>query len=716
MTRVINCGTIEQWIRKGLSDTLSGLRSQGPFYYHNNRHRGRFSNLTQGVEAFGESLFRSAEDFGSDHLQPDAPRSNPLLNTSPIQKILFMNSLPAQRRPVKTFLLTTTVLFVVTMAGISVAYITTPTSHFTISQPILGWLGWAALTTSTLYVSFKFKKECLIIFFIFFIFGFFSKAYLEPVSDQIDHLRRTYDKCRNIDTGERLNTGLWQYSMNSLFLCYGEKKDQYPKEKLFFLDVLHGIYITFASTILYTVSRNAGLPPKWSFLSVLIAILFMGTNKFSYFRYYSYGPSFTSLCMYWTWISAFFFSNHKKTMIHGIILFPAIIAVVSVNHFQEVIFLIFLLFFLIIIKLTNFIHSQKNNYKYLTIWTVTLFFIFFLFPQLQWIQNIFHNFINILFPFPISNLWDKNQSVVYYWNNIHIMGKVWIPQYRVSDTIGLMGLTPLILAPLLLLCNRGGFSKTEQARILLLGVLPFLILCTPLCHYIWTTHVEIPVYYRIAYSSLFWVAIVYFLYLIEMWIKKNGPQGRFEFLVKAFLCRNLFWLVCLAGVTVMATIRSPPFYGKLDFYLLDGRPWWPGWSTLITKTQAQDQTPVYTDYTTTYVLSGVFGEIPLLDPIRNRTPTLYIEDMEKNKLPEQQFLNIYLTQKDLSKDFKCVVNLIGYTSSWVPDETGHWHRSMGDTGGFYKFRTIIGEPDTRLSLKDFPVQKCAVYAPENNKE
>ena len=627
-----------------------------------------------------------------------------------------MTSLPLQRQPVKIFLMTTTVLLVVVMAVISIKYIATPPNKFTISPTFLGCLGWTALTTTTLYVSLNYKKECLIIFFLFFLFGFFSKAYLEPVSDQIDHLRRTYEKCRNIDTGERLNTGLWQYSMNSLFLCYDEKEIQDPEERLFYLDVLHGLYISFASTILYIVSRNAGLPQNWSFLSILIAMLFMGTNRFSYFRYYSYGPSFTSLCMYWIWISYFFFSDNKKIIFPGTLLFLATIAVVSVNHFQEVIFLIYLLFFLIIIKLTKCICSSKNKKKYFSLWIATLFSTFFLFPQLQWIQNIFHWFINIFFPFPISNLWDKNQGVVFYWNKIHIMGKIWAPQYRVSDTIGLMGFTPLILAPLLLLCNRGDLSKSAQARILLLGVLPFLILCTPLCHYIWTAHVEIPVYYRIAYSSLFWITIAYFLYLIEILIKKNGPKDTPECPIKAFLCCNLFWLTCLAGVIGLATIRSPPFYGKLDFYFLDGRPWWPGWSNLVTDTLTSNQNPVYTDYATAYILSGVFGEVPLLDAIRNRTPTLYIEDMEKNKLPEQQFLNIYLTKEDLSRDFKCVINLIGYTSSWVPAETGHWHGRMGKTSQFYKFRFLQGESDIRLRLKNFPLQKCAVYAPEDNKE
>lgn len=194
------------------------------------------------------------------------------------------------------------------------------------------------------------------------------------------------------------------------------------------------------------------------------------------------------------------------------------------------------------------------------------------------------------------------------------------------------------------------------------------------------------------------------------------PQTRSKHLVKVFLWRNLFWLACLASVVGLATVRSHPVYGKIDFYLLDGRPWWPGWKSLVTNTGTNHNIPVYSDYATSYILGGVFGEVPLLDVIRNRPPILYIEDMEKNKLPEQQVLNIYLTQDDLSKDFKCVINMIGYSSSWVPDETGHWHRRMGNTSDFYKFRNPHGESDTRLRLKNFPLQKCAVFFPENYKE
>ena len=187
-------------------------------------------------------------------------------------------------------------------------------------------------------------------------------------------------------------------------------------------------------------------------------------------------------------------------------------------------------------------------------------------------------------------------------------------------------------------------------------------------------------------------------------------------MIKLLLRRNYFWLLCLAGIFALATIRSGPVYGKFDFYLLNGRPWWPAWKALVTDTRTNPRTPVYTDNITGYILGGVFSEIPLLDVVSNKRPTLYIEDMEKNELPEKKNINKILTSTDLAKDFKCVINLIGYQSSWVPEETGHWNRRVGKTSEFYQSRTFHEKSDISLRLKNFPLQKCAVYAPEDNKE
>jgi len=179
--------------------------------------------------------------------------------------------------------------------------------------------------------------------------------------------------------------------------------------------------------------------------------------------------------------------------------------------------------------------------------------------------------------------------------------------------------------------------------------------------------------------------------------------------VRTFLLRNSFWLVCLAGIIGLATIRSHPVYGKIDFFLLNGRPWWPDWEALVTSTGNGGNVPVYTDYVTGSILGGVFGKVPVLDVIRHRIPTLSIEDMETNTLPAKRFLNIYLTKEDLAQDFTCVINLIGYESSWVPDETGHWSRRMGRTDEFYTLRTAGRESNTRVALKNFPLQKCVVF-------
>ena len=51
-------------------------------------------------------------------------------------------------------------------------------------------------------------------------------------------------------------------------------------------------------------------------------------------------------------------------------------------------------------------------------------------------------------------MWEKNLNVVYFWNNIHVTGKIWQPQYRVTETIGLIGTLPLAISPLLFFANK----------------------------------------------------------------------------------------------------------------------------------------------------------------------------------------------------------------------------------------------------------------------
>jgi len=422
------------------------------------------------------------------------------------------------RKIVSFFILSITLLLVIIMATISLIYIRTPRHLFSINIFTIGIIGWLTVSCATLYLSLKYIKECLLVFIVFFTLGFSTKAYLEPISDQLDHLHKTYEICDNIDYGVRLNSGLWQYSMNSIFLCRIKQTNSTPLEVFYLIDSLHGLYFGLGAIILFLTGRIAGMPSKWSFFAACMAFLFMGTSKFSYFRYYSYAPSFTSILLYWLWIGFFFFKKSSNQIILGTISAIILIIIISVNHMQEAVFLAFLLLFWILLNTSEWIASWTKSKIILPMWFIILFIIFFIFPQF----NAFESLLNhpfVLNHFYKPDLWTTNQEVIFRWHDIYLIGRIWDPKYRVVETIGLLGLVSLIISPFLLCWNQQDFPVSTRIRIVLLGILPFLIFCIPLCHYIWVANVKIPVYYRIAYSSLFWCTIAFFLTMVESWTR-----------------------------------------------------------------------------------------------------------------------------------------------------------------------------------------------------
>lgn len=174
---------------------------------------------------------------------------------------------------------------------------------------------------------------------------------------------------------------------------------------------------------------------------------------------------------------------------------------------------------------------------------------------------------------------------------------------------------------------------------------------------------------------------------------------------------HLFYCACLFMVTVLGTVRSAPIYGKIDFLLLDGRPWWPAWEALIQETRAKGHGgPVYTDYITGYILAGIFGEKTVVNVGDDKIPTLFVDDMVEDKVPEAEFLSQFLLRTPKADNFKCVVNLIGYRSSWVPIETHHWNKTLADTRRFYQFRDTEKNLDFHGELERTKLKRCTVYS------
>lgn len=212
----------------------------------------------------------------------------------------------------------------------------------------------------------------------------------------------------------------------------------------------------------------------------------------------------------------------------------------------------------------------------------------------------------------------------------------------------------------------------------------------------------------------------------------------------------LYYLLCLFMIIGLGSIRSPPVYGKLDFLLLDGRSWWGAWQPMITKVLRQGTRPVLSDMMTSTVLRGVFGQRALLFRFDRRHSPADVEVFSKLNVPVCHLLPpgaIFLLmssgeringkmaamdrnafKEGLIKNFadvaelerndrrqnknnlpyRCIINLRGFSPSWVASETGHWPKWFAHTSLFYRYHGLRGDQLGAL-LRKRPVENCMVF-------
>jgi hypothetical protein len=135
-------------------------------------------------------------------------------------------------------------------------------------------------------------------------------------------------------------------------------------------------------------------------------------------------------------------------------------------------------------------------------------------------------------------------------------------------------------------------------------------------------------------------------------------------------------------------------YGKLDFILLESRPWWREWKPMIEKLTKQEQKPIYADPMTGNVLNSIFNQ-PILKKYQwhFRGSSLNINFMDRS---------------NSGNGYRCIVNLHGFTPSWVPEETRHWKSRWADTSLYYHYKGIRGDA-LKEYLKENPLKYCDVF-------
>jgi hypothetical protein len=602
-------------------------------------------------------------------------------------------------------------LLLAVLSLISLNQIVSISSLLFFQTSLLGYIGWLTAAFAVFFFSRSYFKKTVLIFLTFFCIGNFLGPYLEPPSDPLEHLRRTYYFCdRDIGQVQRGYPGVWQYSMSGNVLCSNEVTDR-PETIMRKIGFLHGIYWGLLTAVLFILAKSLGLPDRWSFLSVVIAFLFFGTNRFSYFSYYSLAPSFTSLAACWLWTAAFFNKSGWKEIFNGTFIGLIVIPIIWVNHQQESVLLVFVISVWLFLNIHGHIWKGiKNIYQFRwlvkALYIFTLFTTVFLIPQLDVFQNIF-------LKISVSNYWTENQPLVVVWNKFHLIGKVW--DYRVRDTLGLLGFLPLAFCLLIFV---PGFTdkKTEIGiRVVVLGSLPFIGYLLPLPHFIWASNVKQNVYYRLCYISMFWISISYFLYIVETrcvnflqahvspglknifpsFLNKTGLVFRNTNILGLITShfRAGFFSIILILFILLSSMRSDPVYGKLNFLLIENRPWWYEWRPILQEIVGRNRKIINTDSVTGSVLHGVF----------NQPVTLF------RKLGRESIINIRnVNDANANHEFLCLINLHGFTPSWVPFETGHWYGNQANTSLHYRFDKKQGI-ELLAQLKIKPLENCMIY-------
>lgn len=374
-----------------------------------------------------------------------------------------------------------------------------------------GLLGWGTAAVSLLFCGRSHLKMIFVVALFAFLAGLYLGSYLEPPADPLEHLRRVHEEVfdRKVNQISRSNRGLWHYSMSGVIL-QPSRRPVNARLMLLKIRLVHGMFWALSAATLLILGFKAGLPGRWSLLSVVICFLFFGTNRFSYFKYYSLAPSCTSTVIYWFWAACFFFKRCGSEGVKGTIVACLLIPVIWVNHRQEAVFLIFLVFLWWGVDFFTHVKVEKTvgrRCKWVAPWdfssgkttgVVVLLFVLFILPQWEgfrgWLAQYFIRGLHLHY---YHKTWIT-------WHGFYLGGRL-DSATRVLDTLGTTGILIGLLAVPYFLVGRTEGRCLDKIRIYLLAILPFIVYLVPLFHYLWSSNVLYAEYYRLCYASMFWL-------------------------------------------------------------------------------------------------------------------------------------------------------------------------------------------------------------------
>ena len=107
----------------------------------------------------------------------------------------------------------------------------------------------------------------------------------------------------------------------------------------------------------------------------------------------------------------------------------------------------------------------------------------------------------------------------------------------------------------------------------------------------------------------------------------------------------------------------------------------------------QEKKIISTDFITGNIMRGVFNQ-PTNRP--REVYRVYLENIDA------------MDQRNSNHAYRCMINLHGFSPTWVPVETGHWQRDLSNTALSYHYKGISG-PELGKMLKKNPPKNCDVF-------
>lgn len=384
------------------------------------------------------------------------------------------------------------------------------------------------------------RKELFIVLIIGIILAptIYQGPFFQPPSDPVFHADVLWDYMGE-NAFDYSNRGFINKSIfYILFHLFQEPVNWTFRMNLIYL--FH--YITNIAMIsaVYFSSRLYGLNKKWSFVSVILMVLFFGTDRFSYFTYYSLAPSGINMPFYWL-ISALVINATLKIneitikstskIIYIYILGIALIPLIYYNHKQEAGFLLYIYMLAFLIFILKLIQIKKwhlfRNYFLIPVVVTVLFFPFALY---------FKIFPKLLL-FSIEYV-EKFSLHVSSYGGLWILGRLNGP--RILETLGVIGFLPLVFVIILILVK--SFLNSLKNNIIIRkvswelfipGLLPFWILLIPFNLMVWISLVPATeTFWRACFATQFWITVSYIFSIFETRANSFIQMNYRKFLIK----------------------------------------------------------------------------------------------------------------------------------------------------------------------------------------